>query len=194
MAINFSALTDAELMERILNNESRALEALYNRYSPILYTLVKKIIGDDRLIEEVVIDVFVIIWRKISYYNPKTANVYCWLVTLARNKAVDAVRRERNPEDQLEYDDDYENKFIIPRLSPQIDDLDLKTAMGIKKNVEEALHKLTDAQQYVIFLAYYEGLTQTQIAQKLKIPAQTVKSKIQIALGNLRDNLLKGSE
>ncbi|MDP1993652.1 MAG: sigma-70 family RNA polymerase sigma factor, partial [Ignavibacteria bacterium] len=79
-------------------------------------------------------------------------------------------------------------------LSPQIDDLDLKTSISIKDNIEKALNKLTDAQKYVLFLAYYEGLTQPEIAQHLRIPAQTVKSKMKIALSNLKDNLLKGGE
>ena len=66
--------------------------------------------------------------------------------------------------------------------------------MSIKGNIEEALHKLTDAQQYVIYLAYYEGLSQSEIATRLKIPIQTVKSKVKLSLGNLKDNLLKGGE
>jgi RNA polymerase sigma-70 factor (ECF subfamily) len=121
--------------------------------------------------------------------------VYCWLITLARNKAIDALRRKRNPAGfPAEYNDEYEDFYIIPRLSPEIDELDLRTAVGIKQNIEDALHRLTDAQQYVIYLAFYEGLAQSEIAQKLKIPIQTVKSKVKIALSNLKDNLLKGGE
>ena len=62
----------------------------------------------------------------------------------------------------------------------------------ITKPIEDALNKLTDAQKYVIYLAYYEGLTQNEIAQKLNIPLPTVKSKIKVALVNLKDHLLKG--
>ena len=79
-------------------------------------------------------------------------------------------------------------------MSPDIDELDIKTAFSIKGNIEETLHKLTDAQQYVIYLAFYEGLTQNEIAAKLKIPVQTVKSKIKIALVNLKEHLLRGGE
>jgi len=188
-----SSLTDAEIMKRIANYDSRALETLYNRYSPILYTVIKKIVGDVQVSEEVLIDVFVIIWRKINYYNTKNGDAYTWLISVARNKAIDTVRRSKSliPD---EYDEDYENFYIVPRLSPQIDDLDLKTATSIKDNIEKALNKLTDAQKYVLFLGLYEGLTQAEIAQHLRIPAQTVKSKLKIALANLKDNLLKGGE
>ncbi len=191
MTVN-SAITDIELLQRVASNDSKALEALYNRYSALLYTLIKKIVTEEKLAEDVLIDVFVIIWRKVNLFDFKTSNVYTWLVTLARNKAADSARRSRGVDEIPVYNDDYENKFIIPRLSPVIDPLDIKTALGIKSNIEGALNKLTDAQQYVIYLAYYEGLTQKEIAGKLNIPIPTVKSKIKIALNNLKDYLIKG--
>ncbi len=195
MAVNYSELSDSELMRKVKTSDSRALEALYNRYSSVLFTLVKKIVKDASFAEEVLIDLFAIIWRKSSLYDERIGNAYCWLIMLARNKAIDAAKRKNSPEEgQEEYNDEYEDYFIVPRLSPEIDDLDLKTAMNIKGNIEEALHKLTDAQQYVIYLAYYEGLTQSEIAARLKIPIQTVKSKVKLSLGNLKDNLLKGEE
>jgi RNA polymerase sigma-70 factor (ECF subfamily) len=184
--------TDSELFQRVSGNDSKALEALYNRYSPLLYTLIKKIVVDETIAKEVLSDVFVIIWRKIDYFDLQTNDVYTWLVTLTRNKAVDTLRRSNNPSEMERYTDDYENENIIPLLSPSIDPLDLKTAMNLKDSVEAALNKLTDAQQFVIYLAYYEGLSEKEIAERLKIPFPTVKSKIKIALGNLKDNLIKG--
>ncbi len=182
-------------MKKVKSSDSRALETLYNRYSPIIFTLVKKIIGDQAIAEETVIDIFVIIWQKSYLYDDHINNAYCWLVTLARNKAIDVMRRKKNEGFVSEdYTDEFEDEFIVPKLSPEIDELDLRTALSIKDNIEDALHRLTDAQQYVVFLAYYEGMTQNEIALKLKIPVQTVKSKIKIALTNLKDNLLKGGE
>lgn len=188
-----ATLSDLDLMKRIANYDSRSLEVLYNRYSSILYTLIKKIVGDQAIAEQTLIDVFVIIWRKISFFDVKIGDTYCWLIMLARNKAVDTLKRKKGI--QLpDYTDDYENKIIIPQISPQIDDLDLATALSIKGNIENALNKLTEAQQYVIYLGFYEGLSESEIADKLKIPALTVKSKIKVALSNLRDNLLKGGQ
>ena len=193
MSEQLTSLTDADIMKRIANYDSRALETLYNRYSPILYTVIKKIVGDLQVAEETLIEVFVIIWRKINYYDTKNGDAYTWLISVARNKAIDTVRRSKNLVPDV-YDDDYENFYIVPRLSPQIDDLDLKTAISIKDNIEKALNKLTDAQKYVLFLGFYEGQTQNEIAQHLRIPAQTVKSKMKIALSNLKENLLKGGD
>jgi len=193
VAVSFFTLTDSELMQKVANYESRALEVLYNRYSPIMYSLIRKIVGDEKTAEEVLIEVFVIIWRKVHLFDQRSSNAYSWLITLARNKAVDTSKRKKG-EFLDDYTDEFEDEYIIPRLSPQIDDLDLRTALSIKDNIENSLHKLTDAQQYVLYLAFYEGLTESEIAQKLKIPFPTVKSKIQVALTNLKENLLKGEE
>lgn len=177
-------------MIRVANYDSKALETLYDRYSSILYTVIKKIVGKKELAEEVLIDVFAIIWRRIELYEQHKNNPYTWLIGLARNKAVDVVRRNNELIKNIHYTNEYESRFIIPKLSKVIDPLDLETAFSISGNVESALNNLTDAQQYVLYLAYYEGLTQQEISEKLNIPLQTVISKIKIASNNLRENLL----
>lgn len=183
-------MSDIELMQRVASYDSKALEVLYNRYSSLLYTLVKKIVAEENLAHEVLSDIFVIIWKKINLFDFKTGNVYTWLVLLSRNKAVDSVNRKLNKELPA-YSEEYENNFIIPRLSKEIDSMDIRTAISIKENFEGALNSLTDAQQYVLYLAFYEGLTQKEIASKLNVPLPTINSKIEIALKKLRENLLR---
>jgi len=183
---------DIDVMKRVAAYDSKALEILYNRYAPLLYTLIKKIAVEKILAEEILTEVFVIIWRRVELFDVYSGNVYTWLITLARNKAVDTVRRKNENLKMPEYTDEYEGNFIVPQLSKQIDPLDLVTTFTIKDSVEAALNRLTDAQQYVIYLAYYEGLTQKEIAERLNIPYPTVKSKIKIASLNLREYLLKG--
>jgi len=184
--------TDIDLLRRVAKHDSKALEVLYNRYSPLLYTLIKKMVTEQSLAQEILADVFVIVWRKSNKFNFNSENVYAWIVTLARNKAADEIRRKRFAGNAPEYTEGFEDNYILPHLSPKTDSLDLKTALNIKGSVETALNKLTDAQQYVIYLAYYEGLTEEEIAAKLNIPLQTVKSKVKIALSNLKENLIKG--
>jgi RNA polymerase sigma-70 factor (ECF subfamily) len=191
----YSSQTDIELFQKIITGDSLALEALYDRYSPLLYTIIKKIVVKEEIAEEILSDVFEIIWKKTDQFNISTENVYAWSVTLSRNKAIDYVRRNRIPNPLAEqYDEEYENNFIIPKLSLKIDSLDYETAKKVKVNIEKALSKLTDAQKYVIHLSYYEGYTQKEISEKLKIPLSTVKSKVKIALNNLKDNLIKEKE
>jgi len=189
---DYKSFSDIQIMSRVGDYDSKALEELYDRYSPILYSLIKKIVEDKTKAEEVLVDVFVIVWENKSSSNIPADNVYTWLITLARNKAVDIKRRDENPEGMPEYSDDYENRFIIPRLSKSIDPLDLKKALSVKDNFEEALNKLTDAQKFVLYLAYYDGKTNNEIAKQLNIPVTTVKAKIKLSLSNLKQNLVSG--
>ena len=108
MALNYSDLSDADLLRRIGQRDSRALESLYNRYSPLLYTVIKKIVGDQALAEQVLVDVYVLVWQKIKAFDERTNNAYCWLITLARNKAVDTLRRQRpDAADNYEYNTEF---------------------------------------------------------------------------------------
>lgn len=189
----YAELTDIELMQRISKYDSRALEELYERYSDLLYTLVKKIAPDELTAENILVEIFAIIWKNIEKFDFETANVYTWIVTLARNRAVESLRRSRDSSSTLDfYDDDFENLYIIPYLSRDIDTLDIKTAFKVKDKVEKALARLTDAQKYVIHLAYYDGYTLDEIADKLNIPVETVRTKVLTAMHSLRDNLLQG--
>ena len=188
----FKDVSDLELMHEISQFESRALEELYDRYSSLLYTIIKKISPDQVTVEQILIEVFVIIWRKAQKFDFNSGNVYAWLVTLTRNKAVDTLRRERLADGAVQfYDDDYENYFILPAFAKEMDTLDFHTALTIKPKIEKSLSKLTDTQKYVLHLAYYEGYTIDEIADKLNVPLETVRGKVMTALFSLRDYLVK---
>lgn len=185
---DINILTDSEIMLKIAGYDSRALEELYERYAPILYTLVKRILEDKESSEEVLSDVFVMIWRHIDEFDFKTNNVYTWLITLARNKAID-VKKRRDGEEKGEYTEEYERERILPRLSVEIEAMELREVEGRREKVEGAINSLTDAQRYVLELSYYEGMDESGIAGKLKIPVSTVKSKLQVAIGNLMQKI-----
>lgn len=179
-----NSLTDAEIMQKVAGYDSKALEQLYDRYAPILYTLIKKITPEKETSEEILSEVFVIIWRQIDQFDFEKNNVYTWILTLTRNKAIDVLNRKSGK--QLpDYGDVYEKENILPKLSPEIEPLELKDVMNKKDMLVKALGSLTDAQKYVLELSYYGGMDQEEIAAKLNIPAVTVKSKLQVAFGNL---------
>ena len=182
--------TDKELIERVVNKDSKALETLYDKYSPILFTLIKRIIGDKEKAENILADIFVIIWQKCNLYNLSTNNLYTWLILLTRNKSIDVLKRERGQIEE-EYTDDYENQFIVPQISPEISSLELDEVINDRDNIYAYVNNLTDAQQYVLSLAYYEGLTEDEIAVKLNIPLPTVKTKLRIVLNSIKDHLIK---
>lgn len=185
-----SELNDIELIQRINNRDSKSLEALYDRYAPVLYTLVNKIVGDSLKTEEILADIFVIIWQKSYKFDTSSNNLYGWLINLTRNKALDFKRRE----DLIissEYNDEYEDNFILPSLSPSIPVNDLNSSINNREKIFSAFNGLTEAQQYVLSLAYFNGLTETEIASKLNIPVLTVKSKIRVALNSLNEIINK---
>ena len=182
--------TDTELIQRITNRDSKALESLYDRYSPVLYTLVKRIVTDKEKAEEILADIFVIIWQKSLMFDINSGNLYSWLINLSRNKALDYLRRE-NSLITDEYCDEYENSVIIPNLSTLISSNDLSNTFNNREKIYSAFHSLTEAQQYVLSLAYYDGLSESEIAAKLNIPLLTVKSKMRVALNSVREFLAK---
>lgn len=183
-------LTDRELIERVINKDSKALEILYDRYSPILFTLVNKIVSDKSKAENILSDIFVIIWQKSNLYNFNAQTLYTWLILLTRNKSIDFVKRERG-EIIEEYTDDYENRLVLPKISSEISSLELDEAFDKRGAIYSAVNQLTEAQQYVLSLAYYEGLSEKEIAKKLNIPVPTIKSKLRVALNSIRENLAK---
>ena len=183
-------LTDIELIQRITNRDSKALENLYDRYSPVLYTLVKRIAVDKETSEEILADIFVIIWQKSSMFDINTGNLYSWLINLSRNKTLDFIRREKGLITD-EYNEEYENIVILPNISTIIPSNDLSKTFSSREKIYSAVHNLTEAQQYVLSLAYYDGLTESEIAEKLNIPLLTVKSKIRVALNTVKEILAK---
>lgn len=183
-------LNDIELFKRILNKDSKALEALYDRYSPVLFTFIKRIVNDTAIADGVLADVFVIIWQKTSKLNFEHHNPYAVLINLCRNKALDTLRRAQNIE-LPEYTSDFEDEFILPKLSIHTPQNDLSKILLNREKIQFAIHSLTEAQQYVMSLAYYDGLTESDIAAKLNIPLLTVKSKIRVALNSIKENLAK---
>jgi len=187
----YTSLTDSELLMKIKKFDSRALEEIYDRYSTLLYTLVFKIVAEKDIAEKIIVNLFGIIWKKSSQINFEKGSGYTWLVLLARNLAVDFMQR-KNGNTKSEYNTEYEDYFIFPHLAEGIDDLDYFTAKNILPKLKSAYHNLTDAQKYVIDLAFYSGYNLEQIAKELNIPVETVRSKIMTSLQNLRDNLLSG--
>jgi RNA polymerase sigma factor (sigma-70 family) len=181
--------TDKELIERIVAKDSKALEALYDKYSSLLYTLIKKIVNNKNKAENILADVFVIIWQKGELLDLNTNNLYTWLILVARNKALDSIRRDNGLITE-EYNDDYENSYILPKISPDVDSLELEKALDKTSKIYSVISNLTEAQQYVLSLAYYQGLTEKEIAEKLNIPLPTVKTKLRVVLNSIRDNLM----
>lgn len=177
-------LTDAEIMLKIAGYDSSALELLYDRYAPMLYALIKKIIPNQELADKVLSEVFVITLKQIDQFDFKSSDVYTWLVTLTRNKAIDSMKRQNGMEKRV-YTEEFEKDEIIPKLSPEIKAMELADVTRMRNNVQAAINSLTDAQKSLLDLSYYEGLDESMIAERLKIPVSSVKSKLRLVNASL---------
>ena len=177
-------LTDAEIMLKIAGYDSSALELLYDRYAPTLYALIKRIIPNEELADKVLSEVFVITLNQIDQFDFKSSDVYTWLVTLTRNKAIDSMKRQQGMEKRA-YTEEFEKDEIIPKLSPEIKALEFSDVIRLRNNVQAAINSLTDAQKSLLDLSYYEGLDDSMIAERLRIPVSSVKSKLRLVNASL---------
>ncbi len=187
----YKKTTDLNILKRITKYDSRALEEIYDRYASLLFTLISKIVKDDTVAEEILLEVFSIVWKRAHSFDFENGSAYTWMITLARNRAIDYQRRNNTEDSPDVYSEEFEKYFIVPHLAKDIDNLDLDIVVDIKPKIEKALNNLTDAQRYVIDLAFYGGHNLNEIAKELNIPVETVRSKVMTALQNLRDNLLE---
>ena len=175
---------DATLVHRLLQSDVSAFEQLYDRHSRLVYSLVLRILQQASTAEEVVQDVFLHVWRRANQYDPARGPFAPWLLTLARNRALDHLRlkseRQRRREDQT---DDPPVVSIPPEF---------ETALDEKRRAERVralLSSLQPQQKKAIELAYFEGLSHSEIASALNEPLGTVKSWIRNGLLRLKERL-----
>ena len=180
-----SVSPDAVLVHRLLQRDVRAFEELYDRHSRAVFGLVLRILQQAGTAEEVVQDVFLQLWRNAGRYDEDRGPFVPWLFTLARNRALDTLRlkseRQRRREDQTE-----EMPPVAcapPEFERQLDD---KRAA---EKVRALMASLSPQQKRAIELAYFEGLSHTEIAAALREPLGTVKSWIRNGLLRLKEGL-----
>ena len=172
---------DPELLRRMRLGDESALETLYARYGGLLYTLALRIVGDGELAREVVQDTFVRSWDGRETYDPQRGRVPWWLMGIARNRAIDLLRSRIHQQRIRE-------RTAALREAPAVAPNDLD-AVSTRVAVLHALQNLSDGQRTAIELAYYGGLTQTEIAEELGEPLGTVKSRTREAMEQLRSLL-----
>jgi RNA polymerase sigma-70 factor (ECF subfamily) len=175
---------DAMLVHQLLQRDVDAFEQLYDRHSRIVYALVLRIVQQASTAEEVVQDVFLQLWRNATQYDTRRGPFVPWLMAVARNRALDHLRlkseRQRRREDQTE------------ELPPVIDVPQFEKALDEKRRAERVravMSSLNPQQKKAIELAYFEGLSHTEIAETLKEPLGTVKSWIRNGLLRLKEGL-----
>ena len=174
---------DADIVVRLQRREPQALAELYDRYGRIVYSLILRVVRDTGIAEDLVQETFLRIWNRVQAFDAQRGAVGPWLLAVARNRAIDYLRsaggRERNA---VEFEEsDHPSLFI---------DMERGILASDKARVvKAAVEKLSANQRQVIELAYFEGLSQTEMAQRMGQPLGTVKTWVRAALKTLRDEL-----
>ena len=173
---------DATLVRNLVRQDVNSFEQLYDRHSRAVYALVLRILEQAATAEEVVQDVFLQLWRNSAAYDPDRGPFLPWLLTLARNRALDHLRlkseRQRRREDQS---DELPPVASAPEYERELDE------RRRAERVRSLMGSLMPQQKRAIELAYFEGLTHSEIAERLKEPLGTVKSWIRNGLLRLKE-------
>ncbi len=174
--------TDDEqvLMQRVLRRDQAALAELYRLYAGLVYGVAMRVLQNTSLAEEVMQDTFVKVWREPGKWNPEGGRLVNWLATVTRYTAIDRLRKElrQPPLSPAPLDE-------IPHLAASVGVID-ELAWNDTHLLQSIMEQLPAAQLEVIKLAFWQGMTHTEISQKLELPLGTVKSRLQLGLRRLR--------
>ncbi|RLP76374.1 sigma-70 family RNA polymerase sigma factor [Mycetocola tolaasinivorans] len=168
---------------RVQSGDRDAFAALYDLFVGRVLGLVRHVLVDHAQSEEVTQEVFLEVWQRASTFDPERGSVSGWLMTLAHRRAVDRVRSAQAGRNRDE-------RIGIRDFPEPVDEVSETVEIRVEyARVEVALRELTVPQREAVTLAYYEGFTQTQIAERLKIPLGTVKTRIRDGMIKLRQIL-----
>jgi RNA polymerase sigma-70 factor, ECF subfamily len=179
-------LSDEELLDRVTARDQAAFESLYLRHSDLVYSIALRVVADPGIAQDVAQEVFLRVWRHPSLFDVSRGRFVSWLMSVARNRAVDEVRsrgrrRLREVIPAPGADDPPDPQAVDPQLAAQ---LSIE-----RERVRGALEGLPNEQRLAVELAYFGGMTQQEIASVLNTPLGTVKTRVRLAMKKLRASL-----
>jgi len=184
LAVAHAMPSDVDLIARVARGDESALADLYDRYAASAYGLALRIVRDTSLAEDAVQEAFLGVWRGAARFDGARARASTWLLSLVHHKAVDLVRREEaRPATPTE---------VLPEPADGADVSADVIGRAQRVEIERALAQLTPSHRQILELAYFGGLTQSELAERLGEPIGTVKSRTHAALARLR-TLLAGT-
>ncbi len=175
-------ISDAALVARIVQRDESALAALYDRYAGMLSSVLNRILRDTQAAEEILQDIFYQLWRTAGQFDASRGSLPGWLLVIARNRAISRLRRH-NPASGEEL---LENTVVLPT--------NLESSIAQQQmvgKVRGAMESLPKEQRAALELAYFEGLTHSEIAARTGDPLGTVKTRLRSALETLKRNFKK---
>ena len=184
-----SSTADRDLVVRAAGGDERAMAGLYDRYGQVLYAVAYRIVGERADAEEAVLEAFAQAWRDAPRFEAARGSVAGWLTMIARSRALDLIRARARRE-RITASAAADRPEAPPAMGrPGSDPATVYDHTERRRQVEIALDSLSPPQRQAIELAYFEGLTQTEIAQRLQEPLGTIKTRVRLGMEKLRDSL-----
>jgi len=181
-------ISDEMLIHAIAGGAVWAMEPLYDRYNRILYSIAYRMVSDRQIAEDMLQDAFLSVWRRASSYAAQSGTVRNWLISIVHNRTIDYLRT-------------VQRRSVLKEATWEEVDRDENTAQPDawegawqsiqREQIREALTKLPTEQSLVIRLAYFQGWTHSEIAEKVQIPLGTVKARMRLGITHLRRVLLQ---
>ena len=182
-------LSDVDLIGRAAEGDARALEVLYDRYSRVVFSFALRIVGDRELAEEILQEVFFRAWQQGAAFRATRGTFVTWLLSITHNLAIDEVRKRRRRPQKADSEEPETVLAAVADTSAGSDVEDEVWLGALRQTITGALDQLPPAQREAIELAYYQGLTQREIAEQLGEPLGTIKTRIRLGLQKLREAL-----
>lgn len=178
-----SEADDQQLIELVCQRNEAALSELYDRYARLLFSVALHMVGSRAAAEEITLDAFTQVWEKAERYNPDRASLSTWMVSIARYRAIDRLRRwDARPEKDSVYWTDVNFELSSHHHNPEAS----TEEKLLRERVQGALAELPVEQRQALALAYFKGMSHSQIANALALPLGTVKTRIRLAMEKLR--------
>lgn len=179
--------TDDSVLDLLARGAPEAFEALYDRYSRLAFTVAMRVLSDQAAAEDVVQDAFLSVWRRSATFRAERGSLRSWLCTIVRNRAIDRLRGESG---RARYELSLDNSRDEPSLSDTWTEV---VAELSRARIREALQELPTEQRQTIELAYWSGMSHSEIGHAMRVPLGTVKGRARLALSKLRQ-ALQGKE
>jgi RNA polymerase sigma-70 factor (ECF subfamily) len=181
-------LADEELMPLIGDKDPEAFEVFYDRHGGVAYSLAYRIVGEKAAAEDVTQEAFISVWRSGARFDRTRGSVRSWMLSIVRNRAIDALRSKAGKAPKLTFDDD---AILEQRPSGELTEEEAMRRETATE-VRGALGELPGEQSKVIELAYFGGFTHSEIARMLGVPLGTVKGRMRLGLEKIRGEMAEG--
>lgn len=182
-------LSDADLVGMTADGNPDAIGVLYDRYSGAVFAFAVRILGDRAVAEELLQEVFFRCWKQASAYSRQRGSFITWLLSITHNMAIDELRRRGRRPQRADSADPVLLLTNVRDRDPSVEDRALMNAL--RDQIQEAMESLPVAQRRTVTMAYFEGLTQREIAEELREPLGTVKTRMRLGIRKLREYLEK---